>query len=71
MPTVMTGGVSELKPDVASPLLVSVKEAARLLAVSRPTVWRLIAAGKLETVPIVQRRRLIRYSSLERLIDRD
>jgi excisionase family DNA binding protein len=70
MPT-KTAIASELKPDAPPPFLVGVQEAARLLGVSRPTVWRLIAAGKLDTVPIIQRRRLIRYTSLERLISKE
>ena len=48
------------------PLLVSVKEARRLIGVSHTQIYTLINDGSLETVR-VGRRRLIRYSSLRRL----
>jgi excisionase family DNA binding protein len=53
------------------PLLINVKQAARLLGVHRATVWRFIAEGKLETADIIQRRRLIRYASVERLAGKE
>jgi excisionase family DNA binding protein len=51
------------------PLLVTVPEAARLLAVSRATVWKFIKDGKLETVSIIEWRRHITYASLRNLIE--
>ncbi len=40
------------------PLLVSVRSAARILAVGRTTVYELIAAGELETIHIGRSRRV-------------
>jgi excisionase family DNA binding protein len=40
------------------PLLVSVEDAARLLAVGRTTVYELIAAGELEAINIGRCRRV-------------
>jgi excisionase family DNA binding protein len=45
------------------PLLVSITEAAELLAVGATTIRRLITQGQLESVKI-RRRRLIKMSSL-------
>jgi excisionase family DNA binding protein len=57
------GGSSE-------PLLVTVREAARLLALGRSTVYELIAAGRLPTIHIGRSVR-IRVEDLRALIDRD
>jgi excisionase family DNA binding protein len=38
--------------DAAVPTLVTVKEAGRILSISRSTVYELIAAGRLEVVHI-------------------
>jgi len=38
--------------DSPAPVLVTVREAARVLAISRSTAYELIAAGQLETVHI-------------------
>jgi excisionase family DNA binding protein len=50
----------------AVPLLVSVKEARRLIGVGNTRIYALINDGSIETVR-VGKRRLIRYSSLQRL----
>jgi excisionase family DNA binding protein len=50
----------------AVPLLVSVKEARRLIGVGHTRIYALINDGSIETVR-VRKRRLIRYSSLQRL----
>ncbi len=43
------------------PLLMRVKDAAALLGVHRATIWRLVKAGRLETVELLgSRRRLVR-----------
>ena len=48
------------------PLLVSVKEARRLIGVGNTRIYDLINDGSLETVRI-GKRRMIRYSSLQRI----
>jgi excisionase family DNA binding protein len=52
------------------PLLVTVREAARLLALGRSTVYELIAAGQLPTIHIGRSVR-IRVDDLRALIDRE
>jgi excisionase family DNA binding protein len=39
--------------DVKGPLLLRVKDAAELLGVHRATIWRLVKAGRLETVELL------------------
>jgi excisionase family DNA binding protein len=50
-----------------TPLLVSVKEARRLIGVGNTRIYDLINAGTLETIRI-GKRRMIRYSSLQKLV---
>ncbi len=47
------------------PMLVSIKEARRLIGVGNARIYQLINAGALETVRIGQRR-MVRYSSLQK-----
>jgi excisionase family DNA binding protein len=54
----------------SAPLLVTVREAARLLALGRSTVYELIAAGHLPTIHIGRSVR-IRVADLEALVDRN
>jgi excisionase family DNA binding protein len=49
-----------------APRLASIKDAASLLGLSVPTIYRQIEAGSLKTVKI-GRRRLVRMSSIEAL----
>jgi excisionase family DNA binding protein len=51
------------------PLLVSVRNAARILAVGRTTVYELIGAGELEAIQIGRSRR-VPVSSLEDFVQR-
>ncbi len=56
-------------PSTANPLLVSVREAARLLAVSPNTVWSLLAKGKIKSVRL-GRRTLVASAELHAFIGR-
>lgn len=47
-------------------MLVSIKEAQRLIGVGHTRIYDLINAGALETIRI-GKRRLVRYSSLQKL----
>lgn len=47
---------------------VSIDATRTMLGVSRSTVYELLAKGELEAVPI-GRRRLIKVSSIDRLVD--
>lgn len=68
----------QTRPDVAAaitpgaprpaPLLLTIPQAADLLAVSRSTVYRLIDDGRLETVHVRGIRR-IRPAALQRCVD--
>ena len=40
-------------PEVKGPLLLRVKDAAEFLGVHRATMWRLVKAGRLETVELL------------------
>lgn len=50
------------------PLLISIPEAARALAIGRSKIYELMDAGALETVH-VGRRRLIRTASIRAYVD--
>lgn len=50
--------------------LLTVDEAARLLTISKPTVWRMIRAGELPVVKIAKRSRRIKRSDIEAYISR-
>ncbi len=63
-------GVSAI-PDGQSPVLaVPPAEAARMLSLSRPMIYKLIHSGELRTVNIGRTRR-VPVSEVERLIDVD
>ena len=51
--------------ETPPPMLVSIKEARRLIGVGNTRIYELINAGTLETI-YVGKRRLIRYSSLRK-----
>ncbi len=51
--------MNSLNPPDASPLLVNMQEAARLLGLSRRTVWSLARGGQL---PCVRIRRRVLFS---------
>jgi excisionase family DNA binding protein len=55
-----------MTPEQPPPMLVSIKEARRLIGVGHTRIYDLINAGALETVRI-GKRRMIRYSSLQKL----
>jgi excisionase family DNA binding protein len=50
------------------PMLVSIKEARRLIGVGHTRIYELINAGALETIRI-GKRRMVRYSSLQKFSD--
>ena len=55
-------------PHSHKPLSVRIRTGCDLTGLSHTTIWKLIGNGTLETVS-VGRRRLIKYSSLERLVN--
>ena len=52
-----------------APILVSVKEARRLIGISRTGIYALINDGRIETV-MIGKRRMIRYASLRQLAEK-
>jgi hypothetical protein len=54
--------------DIGKPLTVSVKRARELLDISHTTIWKLIGEKRLDTVQLGTKR-LVIFSSIERLID--
>jgi excisionase family DNA binding protein len=59
---------TQVTPASIRPLLVTVAEAARILAIGRSTAYELIASGQLESVTIGTARR-IPVSALERFVE--
>lgn len=51
------------------PLLLGMGEAAKFLGISRPTLWRMIQAGRLERVELMPGSYRIRRSDLEALAE--
>jgi excisionase family DNA binding protein len=54
----------------ARPLTVTVNRTAEMTGLGVSTVWKLIAEKRLETTS-VGRRRLVRFASIERLLEGD
>jgi hypothetical protein len=55
--------------DPSKPLTVSVKRARELIDVSHTTIWKLIGEKRLDTIQLGSKR-LVIFSSIERLIDK-
>jgi hypothetical protein len=49
-----------------TPMLVSIKDARKLIGVSHTRIYNLINEGALETI-LIGRRRMVRYGSLQKL----
>jgi excisionase family DNA binding protein len=54
--------------QTSTPILVSIKEASRLIGIGNTRIYELINVGALETMRI-GRRRMIRYSSIQNFVD--
>jgi hypothetical protein len=65
--SVANTGLSHHEPHGEKPLTVTVTTARKLSGLGNTTIWGLIKSRELETTS-VRRRRLILYSSLERLL---
>lgn len=64
---VLEGKMEPAPEPPKGPLLMRVKDAAALLGVHRGTIWRLVKAGRLETVKLLGSLR-VRRSDLEALV---
>ena len=56
-------------PASSGPLLLGMGAAARMLGVSRPTLWRMIQAGRLQKVELLPNSYRIRRMDLEVLVN--
>lgn len=50
------------------PLLLGMGEAAKLLGVSRPTLWRLLKSGRLDKIELLPNSYRIRRADIEELV---
>ena len=64
----LTTKLTGRKPE--PPLLLGMGAAAKYLGVSRPTLWRMIQAGRLEKVELFTGSHRIRRTDLEDLVGR-
>ena len=65
--SISSTGLSDYELNEAKPLTVTVATARKISGLGNTTIWQLIKNGKLETVH-VGRRRLVVYSSLQKLL---
>lgn len=64
---VLDGEPEPPRPDRKGPYLLKMGEAAALLGVSRPTLWRMLQAGRLARVEILPTTYRVRREELEEL----
>ena len=64
---VLEGKVEPVRPERRGPFLLKMGEAAHLLGVSRPTLWRMLEAGRLDRVEILPGTYRVRREQLEAL----
>lgn len=64
---VLDGKVELVRPERRGPFLLKMGEAARLLGVSRPTLWRMLQAGRLSRVEILPGTYRVQREQLEAL----
>ena len=60
-----------LRDEMAKRPLLTVEEAADWLAISKPTLWRIIRRREIPVVRIGQRAVRIRFADLEEYVDRN
>lgn len=64
---VLEGKVEPVRPERRGPFLLKMGEAAHLLGVSRPTLWRMLEAGRLDRVEILPGTHRVRREEVEAL----
>ncbi len=67
---VLRGEVEPTRRPMTGPLLLGMGAAAKYLGVSRPTLWRMIQAGRLEKVELFRGSHRIRREDLEVIVER-
>ena len=64
---VLAGQAEAPRPASSGPLLLSMRQAAKMIGVSRVTFWRMMKAGKLERVEILPGSFRVRRADVEAL----
>jgi excisionase family DNA binding protein len=62
---ILAGALSPTPPDSGAPILIRIRTAATMLDAHRATVWRMIHAGKLQTVEILSGSVRVRRADVE------
>ena len=62
---------SPTKPTLNAPLLIAMGKAAEVLGVSRPTLWRMINAGRISKFEILPGSYRVRREDIEALLARE
>ncbi len=62
---ILDGKIDQPRPAANGPLLLGMGAAAKLLGISRPTLWRMLRAGRLEAVEILPGSRRVRRADVE------
>jgi excisionase family DNA binding protein len=66
---ILTGRMPAVPVVASGPLLLSMGKAAELLGVSRPTLWRMLNAGRLTRVEVLPQTYRVRRSEIEELVN--
>jgi excisionase family DNA binding protein len=62
---ILEGKIETAPPPLTGPLLIGMGAGAKLLGVSRPTLWRMIRAGRLEKVEVLPGSFRVRRADIE------
>jgi excisionase family DNA binding protein len=65
---VLDGITEPPRPDRKGPFLLKMGDAAALLGVSRPTLWRMLNAGRLARVEILPSTYRVRREEIEEIV---
>jgi excisionase family DNA binding protein len=66
---ILAGKIEVAPPAPTGPLLLPMGKAAALLGVSRPTLWRMLNAGRLTRVEVLPKTYRVRRAELEALVN--
>lgn len=67
---ILEGKMEAPRPAPSGPLLLGMSAAAKLLGVSRPTLWRMVKAGKLSKVEVLPGSFRVRRADIEGIANR-
>ena len=66
---ILEGKMETAPRSVTGPLLLPMGKASELLGVSRPTLWRMLNAGRLARVEVLPKTYRVRRSEIEALVN--